>query len=87
MHVPADRKQWDTSPVREIPYALFVTNRSDDISPMDALGFTDRYSDRWDIEIEYKMITPLIHYRLERLPDAVLLIRIFVPALQYVARD
>ena len=60
MHVPADRKQWDTSPEREIPYALFVTNRSDDISPMDALGFTDRYSDRWDIEIEYKMITPLI---------------------------
>ncbi|PSP83875.1 hypothetical protein BRC96_08700 [Halobacteriales archaeon QS_6_64_34] len=46
MHVPADRKKWDTSPEREIPYALFVTNRSDDISPMDALGFTNRYSDR-----------------------------------------
>ncbi|WP_324662088.1 hypothetical protein [Haloarcula sediminis] len=60
MHVPADRKKWDTSPEREIPYALFVTNRSDDISPMDALGFTNRYSDRWDIEIEYKMITPLV---------------------------
>jgi len=60
MHVPADRKKWDTSPEREIPYALFVTNRSDEISPMDALGFTNRYSDRWDIEIEYKMITPLV---------------------------
>lgn len=60
MHVPADRKKWDVSPERNIDYALFVTNRSDDISPMDALGFTDRYSDRWDIEIEYKMITPLV---------------------------
>lgn len=56
MHVPAHKEDWAVTS----NYALFVTNRSDAISPMDALGFTNRYSDRWDIEIEYKLITPLM---------------------------
>ncbi len=36
-------------------YAVFVTNR-DDVSSDDAMGLTDRYSQRWDIENEYKSI-------------------------------
>ena len=40
-------------------YAVFVTN-ADDVSPMEAIGLSDEYSKRWDIEIEYKMIRPLL---------------------------
>jgi hypothetical protein len=60
MHVPADRDDWVVMSDDKTGYATFVTNRSGEISPMDAIGFTNRYSDRWDIEIEYKMILPLV---------------------------
>jgi len=59
MHVPADRDDWIIRHKDDTGYAVFVTNR-DDVTPMDAEGLTNRYSDRWDIEIEYKMILPLI---------------------------
>ncbi|GAB7011012.1 hypothetical protein JCM31271_29550 [Halorubrum trueperi] len=59
MYVPADSDDWVITETEDVEYTVFVTNR-DDVSPMDALGFTDRYSKRWDIEIEYKMIQPLI---------------------------
>lgn len=59
MHVPADRDDWIIRHADDTGYAIFVTNR-DDVSPLDAEGLTDRYSERWDIEIEYKMIQPLM---------------------------
>jgi len=59
MHVPACRDDWIVRNADDTGYALFVTNR-DDISPLDAEGLTNRYSDRWDIENEYRMIHPLI---------------------------
>lgn len=59
MHVPADRNDWIIRHVGDTGYAIFVTNR-DDMTPLDAEGLTNRYSDRWDIEIGYKMIQPLL---------------------------
>lgn len=59
MHVPADRNDWIIRHADDTGYAIFVTNR-EDVSPLDAEGLTNRYSERWDIEIEYKMIQPLI---------------------------
>lgn len=59
MHVPAQRNDWIVRHEDDTGYALFVTNRND-VSPLDAEGLVNRYSDRWDIEIEYKMITPLV---------------------------
>jgi hypothetical protein len=46
MHVPADRDDWIVTGGPKQDYALFVTNRDDEITPMDAIGFTNRYSDR-----------------------------------------
>jgi hypothetical protein len=40
-------------------FAIFVTNR-EDISPMDAIGLTGRYSHRWDSEMGFRMIKPLL---------------------------
>ena len=59
MYVPADKEDWVVSEEDDVKYTVFVTNR-EDVSALDALGFTDRYSKRWDIEIEYKAIQPLI---------------------------
>jgi IS4 transposase len=59
MHVPADRDDWILRHANDTGYAIFATNRTD-VTPMDAEGLTNRYSDRWDIEIEYKMIQPLV---------------------------
>lgn len=59
MHVPAHRDDWIIRNANDTGYAIFVTNR-DDVSPLDAEGLVNRYSDRWDIEIEYKMILPLM---------------------------
>lgn len=59
MYVPAENEDWVHTETNDVQYTVFITNR-DDVSPLDALGFTDRYSKRWDIEIEYKMIQPLI---------------------------
>lgn len=59
MHVPADRNDWIIRHVDDTGYAIFVTNR-DDVSPLDAEGLVNRYSTRWDIEMEYRMIQPLM---------------------------
>lgn len=59
MHVPADRDDWIVRHANDTGYAVFATNR-EDVSPLDAEGLTNRYSDRWDIENEYKMIQPLL---------------------------
>lgn len=59
MHVPADRDDWIIRHADDTGYAIFVTN-CEDVSPLDAEGLTNRYSDRWDIENEYKMIQPLM---------------------------
>jgi len=58
MYVPSDSDEWAIEKNgRKI--GVFVTNRTN-VTPIDALGFTNRYSKRWDIEIEYKMIKPLL---------------------------
>lgn len=58
MYVPSENDEWAVEKDgRKV--GIFVTNRSE-VSPIDALGFTDRYSKRWDIENEYKMIKPLL---------------------------
>lgn len=57
MHVPADEEEWAVDEDNE--YALFVTNR-ENVTPADALGFTETYSYRWDIENEYKSFKPLL---------------------------
>jgi hypothetical protein len=59
MHVPAERDDWIVRHQDDTGYALFATNR-EDVSPLDAEGLTNRYSERWDIEIEYRMIQPLL---------------------------
>lgn len=59
MYVPAQDEDWVHTKANDVPFTVFITNR-DNVSPVDALGFTARYSKRWDIEIEYKMIKPLI---------------------------
>lgn len=59
MHVPADRDDWIIRHADDTGYAIFATNR-DDVTPLDAEGLVNRYSERWDIEIEYKMIQPLM---------------------------
>jgi hypothetical protein len=59
MHVPADRDDWIVRHADDTGYAIFATNR-DDVSPLDAEGVTNRYSERWDIENEYRMIQPLM---------------------------
>lgn len=58
MYVPADRDDWIVQHMNGTGYALFVTNR-DVESPMDAEGLVNRYSDRWDIENEYRMVKPM----------------------------
>lgn len=59
MHVPAQRDDWIIRHVDDTGYAIFVTNR-DDVTPLDAEGLVNRYSERWDIEMEYRMILPLM---------------------------
>ncbi|WP_136361766.1 hypothetical protein [Halobacterium salinarum] len=59
MYVPADRDDWVVAEAQDIQYTVFTTNR-DDVAAVDAPGFVDRYSKRWDIEIEYKMIQPMV---------------------------
>ncbi|PSQ51959.1 hypothetical protein BRD20_09075 [Halobacteriales archaeon SW_8_65_20] len=59
MYVPAEREDWVHTDSNDIKYTVFTTNR-DDIAAVDAQGFVDRYSKRWDIEIEYKMIKPML---------------------------
>ena len=59
MHVPAHRDDWIIRHVDDTGYAIFVTNR-DDVTPLDAEGLVNRYSERWDIEMEYRMILPLM---------------------------
>lgn len=58
MYVPPNNEEWAVEKDGE-KVGIFVTNR-DDVSPIDALGFTQRYRKRWDIEIKYKMIKPLL---------------------------
>ena len=57
LYVLAEDEEWAVDADND--YAVFVTN-ADDVSPMEAIGISDRYSKRWDIEIEYKMIKPLL---------------------------
>lgn len=58
MYLPGENKEWSIEKEgRKI--AVFVSNRTN-VSPIDALGFTNRYAERWDIENEYKMIKPLL---------------------------
>jgi IS4 transposase len=57
LYVPAEDEDWAVDEDNE--YAVFVTN-ADDVSPMEAIGLSDEYSKRWDIEIEYKMVKPLL---------------------------
>lgn len=59
MHVPAHRDDWIVRNEDDTGYAIFVTNR-DNVSPLDAEGLVNRYSKRWDIEMEYRMILPLM---------------------------
>ncbi|WP_254278628.1 hypothetical protein [Haloarcula marina] len=59
MYVPAERDDWIHKRSNDVKYTVFTTNR-DDVAAVDAPGFVDRYSDRWDIEIEYKMIKPML---------------------------
>jgi len=59
MYVPAKKDDWVFTEEDDVKYTVFVTNR-EDVLPEDAMGFCNRYSSRWDIEIEYKMIQPLI---------------------------
>jgi len=59
MHVPADRDDWIIRHADDTGYAIFATNRGD-MTPLDAEGLTNRYSVRWDIENEYRLIQPLI---------------------------
>lgn len=61
MYVPAksETEDWIHEEWRDVKYTVFVTNR-DDVPAVDAPGLVDRYSSRWDIEIEYKMIKPLL---------------------------
>lgn len=59
MYVPAEREDWIHEKAGNTKYTGFVTNR-EDVSALDALGFTERYGNRWDIENEYKMIQPLM---------------------------
>ncbi|MFC7226802.1 hypothetical protein N0B31_05250 [Salinirubellus salinus] len=57
LYVPAEDEEWAIDEDNE--YAVFVTN-IDDVSPMEAIGLSDEYSKRWDIEINYKMVKPLL---------------------------
>ncbi|MGQ3331173.1 hypothetical protein [Halorubrum sp. FL23] len=59
MYVPAEKDDWVITEEDDVKYTVFVTNR-EDVLPEDAMGFCNRYSSRWDIEIEYKMIKPLL---------------------------
>lgn len=59
MHVPAHRDDWIIRHVDDTGYAIFVTNK-DDVTPFDAEGLVNWYSKRWDIEMEYRMILPLM---------------------------
>jgi len=59
MHVPAQRNDWIIRHMDDTGYAMFVTNR-DDMTPLDAEGLVNRYSERWDIEMKYRMIEPLM---------------------------
>jgi hypothetical protein len=58
IYVPGKDDEWAIEKEGE-KVGVFVTNRSE-VSPIDALGFTNRYRERWDIENEYKMIKPLL---------------------------
>jgi len=58
MHVPADRDDWILRHADNTGYAIFATNR-DGVTPVDAEGLVNRYSERWDAEVEYKMVKPL----------------------------
>jgi len=59
MYVPAEREDWIFTEAKDVKYTVFTTNR-DDVAAVNAPGFVDRYSKRWDVEIEYKMIQPMI---------------------------
>lgn len=59
MHVPAQRDDWITRHIDETRYAIFSTN-SDDVTLLDAEGLVNWYSKRWDIEMKYRMIQPLM---------------------------
>jgi IS4 transposase len=59
MHVPAERDDWIVRHQDDTGYALFATNR-EDVSPLDAEGLVNRYSERWSIEIAYRSILPLL---------------------------
>lgn len=57
LFVPADDEEWAIDEDNE--YAVFVTN-TDVSSPSEAITFADEYSKRWDIEIEYRMLKPVL---------------------------
>ncbi|MFC5135288.1 hypothetical protein ACFPJA_11240 [Halorubrum glutamatedens] len=59
MYVPAKRDDWVFTEEDDVKYTVFVTNR-DDVLPQDAMGICNRYSKRWDIEIKYKVLQPLL---------------------------
>jgi len=59
IHVPADRNDWIIRNADDTGYALFATNR-DNVTPMDAEDLTNRYSHRWDVENEYRMVLPMV---------------------------
>ncbi|GAA0538968.1 hypothetical protein ABNG02_14520 [Halorubrum ejinorense] len=59
MYVPAEKDDWVYTELDDVEYTVFVTNR-EDVLPEDAMGLCNRYSSRWDIEIEYKVLLPLL---------------------------
>jgi hypothetical protein len=59
MHVPANRDDWIVRNADDTGYAIFITNH-DDVEPLDAESLVNRYSERWDIENEYKNIKPMV---------------------------
>ncbi len=59
MHVPADRDDSILRHTDNTGYAIFATNR-DSVTPVDAEGLVNRYSERCDAGVEYKIIKSLI---------------------------
>lgn len=57
MYVPAKNKEWSQIEVDDTPYTVFATNRV--VGPALALDLSEKYSSRWDIENQYRMIKPL----------------------------
>lgn len=60
MYVPAETDEKAIVEGDDTKFAVFATNRDDDIGPREAIHYSDWYSNRWDIEIGYKTISPLV---------------------------